>query len=495
MTRPIATALALLALAAAPASADTLREALVSTYNANPTITGQRASLRGTDAGVALARAAGRPQLSATAGLNQDLTRTGGGNGRNLSAQLNVSYPLFTGGRVSNSIEAARIRVEAGRQTLRAVEGDVFTEAVGAYMDVIRDRSIVDLNQNNVSVLSTNLQSTQTQFKIGDLTRTDVAQSDARLALGRSQLATAQGRLTSSEENYRRVIGHVPGTLAAPPPLPPLPAAPDEAARIALANNPDLIAAGAQAKAAARDVRVARASRLPTVSATATGSAVNYLGTADSQFGVPSGSIANTQTSTSVGIGANIPIYQGGGPAARIRQAQAAEGQALELTTATQRSVIANARSAYATYEAAQNAIRANQTAVSANTLALQGARAERTVGTRTVLDVLNAEQELLNAQVQLVTARHDAYVAGFQLLNAMGQAQADNLGLDGGPLYDPLGNYRRVQGAKSDWSGEPDSRPVATSTATPAELGTYGPPAPVARPPMTSPGMTGPNQ
>ena len=238
MTRPIATALALLALAAAPASADTLREALVSTYNANPTITGQRASLRGTDAGVALARAAGRPQLSATAGLNQDLTRTGGGNGRNLSAQLNVSYPLFTGGRVSNSIEAARIRVEAGRQTLRAVEGDVFTEAVGAYMDVIRDRSIVDLNQNNVSVLSTNLQSTQTQFKIGDLTRTDVAQSDARLALGRSQLATAQGRLTSSEENYRRVIGHVPGTLAAPPPLPPLPAAPDEAARIALANIP-----------------------------------------------------------------------------------------------------------------------------------------------------------------------------------------------------------------------------------------------------------------
>ena len=470
MTRSIATALALIAVAA-PAKADTLREALVSTYDSNPTITAQRASLRGTDAGVALARAAGRPQVSGTAGFNQDLTRTGGGNGRNLSAQLNLSYPLFNGGRVSNSIEAAKIRVEGGRQTLRAVEGDVFTEAVGAYMDVIRDRAIVELNRNNIAVLGTNLRATRDQFKIGDLTRTDVAQSEARLSLGQSQLATAQGRLTGSEENYRRIIGHATGALASPPPLPPLPVNPDEAARIALSNNPDLIAAGAQARAAARDVNVARASRLPTLSAVANGTAVNYLGSANNQFGAPPGTIANTQTSTGAGLQASIPIYQGGGPAARIRQAQALEGQALEQATGTQRQVIANARSAYATYEAAQSAIVANQTAVSANTLALQGARAERTVGTRTVIEVLNAEQELLNAQVQLVSARRDAYVAGFQLLNAMGQAQADNLGLDGGPLYDPIGNYRRVAGRANDWSNDPNPRPVATSTATPAEL------------------------
>ena len=477
-TRPIAFALALVALATSPAAADTLREALVATYNGNPTITAQRAALRGTDANVAIARAAGRPQISGTAGLNQDLTATGGGTGCNLSAQVNVSYPLFSGGRIRNSIDAAKIRVEGGRQTLRAVEGDVFTEAVAAYMDVIRDRAIVELNQNNIRVLGTNLSATRDQYEIGDLTRTDVAQSEARLSLGRSQFATAQGRLTTSEENYRRIIGKAPAILAAPPPLPPLPATPDQAAQIALANNPDLIAAGAAVRAASRDVNVARASRLPTLSAVANGTAVNYLGTADDQFGTPNGSIANTQTSTGVGVQATIPIYQGGGPAARIRQAQAFQGQTLEQATATQRAVIANARSAFATYKAAQDSIAASQTAVSANSLALEGARAERTVGTRTVLDVLNAEQEFLNSQVQLVTARRDSYVAGFQLLNAMGQAQADQLGLDGGPLYDPLGNYRRVAGSANDWSGDPDPRPVAPGTATPAELppGVSGP-------------------
>jgi outer membrane protein len=169
-------------------------------------------------------------------------------------------------------------------------------------------------------------------------------------------------------------------------------------------------------------------------------------------------------------VSGRIPIYQGGLPAARIRQAQALEGQTLELRIATERAVVSNTRSAFATYQAAQNAIASSQVAVSANELALEGARAENSVGTRTILDVLNAEQELVNAQVQLVTARRDAYVAGFQLLNAMGQAEADDLGLDGGPLYDPLGNYRSVAGNWSDWAGEPRANPVATRTVTPQE-------------------------
>ena len=131
----------------------------------------------------------------------------------------------------------------------------------------------------------------------------------------------------------------------------------------------------------------------------------------------------------------------------------------LEQTVATERAVVATTRSAFANYQAARNAIASNEVAVKANELALEGARAERSVGTRTVLDVLNAEQELLNSQVALVTARRDAYVAGFQLLNAMGQAEADDLGLDGGPLYDPLGNYRRVAGNWSDWASDPRHR------------------------------------
>ena len=465
--RPLLTAL-VLALAAGTASAETLREALVLTYANNPTLTAQRQALRATDATVAIARAAGRPQVSGTAGLNRDLTRSGvldvGGKGPDLSVGLDLSYPLFNGGSVRNSVRAAQTRVQAGRALLRAVEGDIFTEAVAAYMDVIRDRAIVELNQNNVRVLQTNLEATGDRFQIGDVTRTDVAQSEARLEIGRANLATAQGRLSASEENYRRIVGRQPGDLAPPPPLPPLPATPEEAVRIALANNPDIVASNRQAVAAGIDVSVARAARLPTVSTGVSGTYVNALGGTQ-------GAETTTGTQTTAGLNARIPLYQGGEPAARIRQAQALEGQLLEQVIGTERAVVAATRSAFATYQSAHNAIESNLVAVRANELALEGARAERSVGTRTVLDVLNAEQELLNAQVQLVTARRDAYVAGFQLLNAMGQAEADDLGLEGGPLYDPLGNYRRISSDWNDWSNDARHVPVATRTVTPQEI------------------------
>ena len=467
MTRHLAIASLIVALAAGTASADTLREALVSTYNANPTLTGQRETLKSTDAGVAIARAAGRPQVSATVGVTRDLTRSGrfdvGSKGPFITGGVDLSYPLFQGGTVRNNVEASKTRVEAGRATLRAVEGDVFTEAVAAYMDVIRDRAIVELNENQVKVLSTNLEATRDRFEIGDVTRTDVAQSEARLSLGRSSLTTAQGRLATSEENYRRVIGKRPDALQPPPPLPPFPATADQAVQIALVNNPDLIAVSRQAEAANYDVRSVRGTRLPTVSAVASGDYANTV-SGDTQ-GIP-----RSGTATSIGVQGRIPLYQGGLPAARIRQAQALEGETLERRIATERAVVANTRSAFATYKATTDAIASNQVAVSANELALEGARAENSVGTRTILDVLNAEQELLNAQVALVTARRDQYVAGFQLLNAMGQAEADDLGLEGGPLYDPLGNYRRVAGDWNDWSGDPRHTPAATSTVTPAE-------------------------
>jgi outer membrane protein len=400
---------------------------------------------------------------------------------------------------VRNSVRAAETRVLAGRATLTAVEGDVFTIAVAAYLDVIRDRAIVELNQNQVQVLTTNLQATRDRFEIGDLTRTDVAQSEARLQLARSSLATAEARLAASEENYRRVIGHRPDQLAPPPPLPPLPRSPEEAVRIALANNPDLIAVNQAARAAGFDVNVARAGRLPTVSGVASGTYVNALGGAGTDP-FTGQSNPNTGTETSVGVSTRIPIFQGGLPAARIRQAQALEGQLLEQVVGTERAVVANTRAAFASYEAATRAIASNQTAVQANELALEGARAEQRVGTRTVLDVLNAEQELLNSQVALVSARRDAYVAGFQLLNAMGQAEADDLGLEGGPLYDPLGNYRRVAGNWNDWASDPRHPVVATRTVTPEEAAGVAPPsAPVTNPPQpaTTPpqGVTPPRQ
>jgi outer membrane protein len=481
--RKLLTGSLIAALMAGTAAADTLREALVSAYRTNPTLTGQRETLKATDAGVAIAKAAGRPQVSGTVGLNRDLSRQGildtGGNGPTLSAGVDLSYPLFNGGSVRNSVKAAETRVEAGRATLRAVEGDVFTEAVAAYMDVIRDRSVVELNQNNVRVLTTNLEATRDRFEIGDLTRTDVAQSEARLQLGISQLATAQGTLIASEANYRRVIGHPAGQLAPPPPLPPLPASSDEAVRIALANNPDLVATTRSAVAAGYDVRVAQAGRLPTLSGVLSGTYLNELGGADAGF-------PSTGTQTTVGVNARVPIFQGGLPAARTRQAQAQQGQAFELVVGTERAVVSTTRAAFASYEAAQKAIQANTVAVQANELALEGARAEQSVGTRTVIEVLNAEQELLNSQVALVTAKRDAYVAGFQLLNAMGQAEAQDLGLEGGPLYDPLGNYRRVANSWSDWAQDRTHVPVATRTVSPQEL----PPNPVVTPEVV-PGTT----
>jgi outer membrane protein len=474
------------ALMAGTASADTLREALVSSYQTNPTLTSQREALKATDANVAIAKAAGRPQVSASVGLNRDLTRrgildTGGSKGPTLSGGVDLSVPLYSGGAVKNSVRAAKTRVDAGRATLVAVEGDVFTQATAAYMDVIRDRAIVELNTNNVKVLGTNLQATQDRFQIGDLTRTDVAQSEARLQLGRSQLATAQGRLASSEATYRQIIGRAPGQLAPPPPLPPLPTTADQAVQIALANNPDLISISRSAIAAGYDVNVARAGRLPRISGVASGNYVNILSGAQSDpF---TGSTVRTGTSTSIGLSGSVPIFQGGLPAARIRQAQAQQGQVLEQVVGTERAVVQATRSAFATYDAAQRAITANTTAVQANQLALEGNRAEQSVGTRTIIEVLNAEQELLNSQVALVTAKRDAYVAGFQLLNAMGQAQAQTLGLDGGPLYDPLGNYRHVANNWFDWANDPRHPTIATRTVAPEEM----PPAPVVTPQIDS--------
>lgn len=445
----------------------TLRDALIRTYNTNPTLLGQRAQLRATDEGAAIARAAGRPQISVNAGLSQDLVTHNitGGNGRTLAVGSEISLPLYAGGRIRNSVRAADSRVDAGRADLRATEGDIFTDAVTAYMDVIRDRSIVQLNENNVRVLETNLEATRDRFEVGDLTRTDVAQSEARLALARTQLLAARSQLEASEQNYQRVIGEPPGDLQPPPPLPPLPRSADESVAVALENNAALAAIVAQARAAGYEVAVARGARLPTISAINQTQYVNALGTADRAAGLPDGTLPNSTTTSAVGLQLSLPLYQGGAASARVRQAEATESQFLEQAVAVERGVVANVRAAYAAWQAAQNAIESNEVAVAANQLALEGTRAEQTVGTRNVLDVLNAEQELLNSQVALVSARHDAYVAGFRLLNAMGQAEAEDLNLDGAVLYDPIANYRAHRNDWSDWDDGPNPRITSTRT------------------------------
>ncbi len=463
----LSTGLAAVALVApGPVLAESLREALVEAYRTNPTLTGARANQRAIDENVPIALSGSRPNAAISAGLTENL-RTSGNSftspTRIGSASLSLEMPIYQGGAVQNGILAAERRVEAGRADLRTAEANLFTQVVAAYLDVISNRNIVELNANQVRVLDTNFQATSDRFEIGDLTRTDVAQAEARLALARGNLDTAEAELTAAEENYLRLIGDWPDDLEPPPPLPNLPDSPDSAEDIAVIDNPTLISAQRNAEAARRDIDVVEASRLPRLSAVASGNYNNFFGTLGG--GVTGGTFRQQDTTASVGLQATIPIYQGGGPSARVRQATARYGQAQELIVQTERRVIADVRSAFSRYRAALEVIESSQVAVDANALALEGVRAENSVGLRQVLDVLNAEQELLNSQVNLVTARRNAYVAGFNLLAAMGRAEAEDLGLDGGALYDPIDNYERVRNIWWDWDDDP--LPVTQSTRT----------------------------
>lgn len=451
----------------------TLQDALAQAYATNPDLQGQRANQRANDENVPIARSQGLPGLNATGSANDSIYNTDATAltpPRQAQLGLNLSQPIYNGGRIRNSVRAAEVRVNAGRANLRGTEADIFTQTVTAYLNVIRDESIVRLNQENVHVLEVNLQATRDRFQVGDLTRTDVAQSEARLALAQSQLRSAEAQLIGSRETYIRVVGTPPGVLAPPPPLPNLPEDVQTAEQVALANNPFLEAAQLARDATRFDTRVAQAGRLPQVSLGVSGSYYDYLGSV-SASAQQSGFVRPSGRSATVGVQVTMPLFQAGRPAAQVRQAQAREGAAIEQVTLTERGVIAQARSAYASYQAALRVIESTRTAVQANQLSLEGVRAENSVGTRTILDILNAEQELLNSQVQYVTAERDAYVAGFTLLSAMGRAQAKDLNFDSRLLYDPNVNYVRVRNRISDWGDDKTPKPVATSTrATPPQ-------------------------
>lgn len=456
---------------ASPASADTLRGALADAYQTNPTLTGAREGQKAANEAVPIAKANGRPDVIGSATYSELFPRSDGTNftpDRTLTGRADVTVPLYLGGAVKNAVRAAENRVAAGIAGLRATESAIFSAVVGAYMDVIRDEAIVELNRAQVGVLQVNLEATRDRFEIGDLTRTDVAQSEARLALATSSMEAARANLIRSKEIYIQLVGKAPENLEAPPPLPNLPDSPEAAVGVALENNPDLIASKELRDAARFDRKGAEASRLPQVTGFGSGSYSNNFGSIDSGALAP---FDKTSTSAQVGVRATLPLYQGGQPAAQIRQAQARMGQAIEQEIAAEREAIAQTRAAYASWKASQDVIAASERAVSANELSLEGTRAENSVGNRTILDILNAEQELLNSKVQLVTARRNAYVAGFSLLAAMGRAEARDLGLEGGPLYDPVAEYDAVKGSWFDWDSKPDPTAKATRTVdTPAQ-------------------------
>ncbi len=449
-----------------PAQAESLRDALAKAYASNPVLNGARAQQRALDEIVPIERADGLPSASSDSTYTEFLKR-----GRNsftspdrvLNTQVQLAVPIYSGGAVKNAIRAAETRVGAGQADLRGTESAIFSQVVASYMDVIFNEAVVGLRDNQAEVLSVNLRATSDRFEIGDLTRTDVAQSQARLALAQGDARAAAANLAAARETYIRLVGSAPGPLEPPPPLPNLPASAEEAVAIALESNPDLIAAREQAKAAQFDIRVAGASRLPRVSVFTQGGYTDYLGSLGS--GVAGADVAQSETSAQVGARVTLPLFQGGRPAALRRRAQAFASATLEGEIAAERSVIAQTRAAWTALLAAREVIESSQVAVDAAELSLEGVRAENTVGNRTILDILDAEQELLTTRVRLVTAQRNAYVVGFSLLAAMGKAEARDLGLDGGALYDSQTNYDRVQDKWSDWADDPAPEARATRT------------------------------
>lgn len=405
-----------------PGHAQSLPEALRQAYARSEQVASAQAEHRADEEDIIISRAEGLPTVGTTVTLTENLAGRDSRSGR-ASVQGQVSVPLFLGGSVRNSVSAARSRAEASSVSVASAEIELFNSVVAAYANVLRDRRIVELSRTNLQSLTTTMEATRARYRARDLTRTDVAQSDARVALARGELESASARLQGSMEELRRLTGLVPDTLAPLPSLGNLPATAEMAVAIAREENPQIISARSIIDARRFEVRAARGEALPRVSAVVNG---NY------SDGQP---LVSTQPESrfgaSVGVSMNMSLFQGGRVNARVRQASVRENQAELDLQGLERTLTARARSEFANWQAARAVVLASEQAVEASRQALSGVRAESDVGSRTILDILNAEQELRNAQVQLVTAQRDSYVAAFSLLATMGKAQARHLGIE----------------------------------------------------------------
>jgi len=424
---------------AADAPGFSLQEALGVAYETNPQLAAARAGVRASDEGVAQANANWRPNIAAsgTYGFEKyNYTGTPGWFGTHpLSAQLAVTETLFRGGRTYAEIGQAKAVVRGARAQLIAAEQTVLLATATAYMDVVRDTAIRKLREQNVDVLRKQRDMTALEFKAGSLTRTDVAQSEARLATAQSDLVAAEGQLGISRSNFLQEIGRPAETLEDLPALPSIvPGVEDDAFGLAHKQNPALVAAQENERATSYAVDDAVGALAPTVSVQGgyAYSQQSYSST------IGSGSVVH-----GLGVMAqvNVPIYQGGAEEATIRQAKELHAQAELNVTVTDLQVRDAVSQAWSSFQAAQASIASNQATANADEIAFMGVKKEQQVGGRTVLDVLNAQQELLNAQVSVVTSQRNATVAAYQLLASVGALTAQSLGLKV-KLYDPLAHY-----------------------------------------------------
>ncbi len=477
--RRLATTAVLIAAALAgtapQAAAETLEEALADAYLLNPVLNAERARLRAIDEQVALAKSGLRPFVSGTADTsyvnqNSSVAGAGGGFGAGAGAgagaggfggflndgvshprgyAVQLSQPLFEGFQNLNAIRQAKAEVQAQREGLRGVEQTVLLDAATAYVNVVRDRAVVRLRENDVRVLSEQLKATRDRFEVGEVTRTDVAQAEARRSEALATLAAAQANLKTSRAAYEQVIGHPPGNLQAPPSIRHLlPQTLDEAMTLGDGENPAILNAVYNEEASLYAVEQIMGELLPEVTLEA-----QYEKRFDQ-----SPQINNIETTTVTGR-VNVPFYQGGGVAARVRQAKETNNQLKREVEDARLRVHADVIANWGILQSSGPAISSAESAVSANKIALTGVREEEKVGQRTTLDVLDAQRELLNTQIGLVSALRDRVVAEYSLYAAIGRMDAQTLGL-AVPYYDPLEHYDIV---KNKWFGlKPPAPPAA---------------------------------
>ena len=438
-------AVASLVVAVTPSAAETLAEALASAYANNPTINAQRAALRATDEGVPQALSGYRPTVNGSASVGVQRSTTSTTYPRTL--QLVVEQPLFLGFRTKNSVKMAETAVLAGRESLRSVEQTILLSAVTAFMNLVQAQANLNLQSQNVDFLSRQLSAENDRLKVGEGTRTDVALTNARLAAAQSQRSAAVSTLNTAIAVYEQIIGHRPKALGTAVPIDGmLPNTLDAALAIGNASSPALLLAAYNVDIALYNVSITEGSLLPTVVVDGT------LTHTDDTSG-PGGS---SDTASLVGK-LSVPLYTGGLTDSKVRQAKETLGQRrIEHDAAlaqTRESVI----SAWGQLDAGRAQARAADAQVAAQNLALSGVIEQQKVGQSTTLDVLNAQQDLLSAKLAQVTAQHDRVVAGYTLLSAIGQLNADKLALKV-QRYDEIDHYRQV---RDKWHGlrTPDGR------------------------------------
>jgi TolC family type I secretion outer membrane protein len=456
-----------------PVSAQTLTEAFAYTYNNNPQLLGERARLRATDEQVPQALSGWRPTVNFTAsgghtrggfeqpGVNtpQNLnsactvgglpgqpgqtcsTPTQFSNFNTRTMDLRIVQPLYSGGQTEAQTRQAINLVESERANTLAVETSVFQAVAQAYLDVVRDQTLVEVARNNEQVLKKQLEATRDRFRVGEVTRTDVAQAESSLAQATAQRINAEGQLEVSRANYTRVVGHPPGRLILPRERPVLPATRDAALSLAANDNPNVISASFAELAARDNVDAVRSKLLPQIS---------IVGDLNRTF-APSLTLNGVREDTaSITAQLTMPLYEGGLVYSQTRAAQQTVGLQRSTVDDKRRLAVQSAAQAWETLQAARAAIASFGAAVRAAQIALEGTQQEALVGSRTVLDVLIAEQQLFTTQSQLVQAEHDSALQEFNLAAATGRLIAPEMKLPV-QLYDMERHYKQV---KDKWLG-----------------------------------------